>query len=427
MNSHHLHPEQASRFYYGYVIVGAASGIQLLSWGMWATFPIFMEPMIAEFGWTRGATSAAFSLYLVVLALAGVVVGRLADKFNPRVIITVCGLAFGVGYLLTSQVSAIWQLYLFYGMLLGIGNSDWLPNLSAVTRWFVKKRGLMVGIATSAWGLSVLVMPAPAAWLISAYGWRNSFIIIGIVTMVLVIAAAQLIRRDPGEMGLSPYGADEIDKESLSRQYGGLSFQETLRTRQLWIFNAISLLFNIAYAAYAIHIVIYATGLGISLASAAAILVVTGAVSFPGGVIMATTGDKIGYRSALTITCVLLLAASLWLRLAGELWTFYVFAVIFGFAYGAWFALMPLVPAELFGLKAHGSIMGFTGFASTMGQAAGPVMAGYIFDMTGGYQLSFLISSIVTTVSLALSLLLRPVRHGESSSVMASAQKENSD
>ena len=376
---------------------------------MWATFPIFLEPLLTEFGWTRAATSGAFSLYLIVCAVVGIPMGRLTDKFGPKILIVICGLIFGLGYILTSQISAIWQLYIFYGVLLGIGCTDWIPTLSTVTRWFVKRRGLMVGIASSAWGLSIFIMPALSVWLISTYGWRNSFVIIGITTAVFIIGAAQFLKRDPSQMGLSPYGANEVKERNLDLQFRGLSLRQAMYTRQLWLLCGVYSLFLLSYAAYAIHIILYTTEQGISLASAANILVISGAVSFPAGIMLAGASDRIGGRLALTISCTLLLVASLWLQLASELWMFYLFAVIFGFAYGGFFALVPTVPAELFGLRAHGAVLGFISLGGMVGQAVGPVLAGYLFDVTGSYQSAFLLSIGATALSLTFALFLRPI------------------
>jgi len=397
-------------FFYGYIIVFISLGNELLAWGAWGIFPIFFESTLAEFGWTRAATSGAFSLYLLVVALLGIVMGRLNDRFGPRIIITVCGLFLGLGYLLMSQVSAIWQLYLFYGAMLGIGTSGFIALSATVTRWFVKRRGLMLGMLASGFGLTMAIMPPIATRLLSVYGWRNSYIIIGIVIMVLMIASAQFLRRDPSQMGLLPYGEDEVKAERPNLQATGLSLREAIYTKQLWILCAVFSLFLLCYAAITMHIVIHATGMGISLASAANILVIGGAASIPGAVILGSTGDKIGHKPALAISCGLMLIALLWLLIAKELWMLYLFAVIYGLAYGGVFALISPVIAGLFGLRAIGVILGFNNFIGMIGEASGPVMAGYIFDVTGSYNLAFLICAVFSSIALILALLSRPIR-----------------
>ena len=376
---------------------------------MWATFPIFFEPLLAEFGWTRAATSGAFSLYLIVTALLGVVMGRLNDRVGPRIIATICGLSFGLGYVLTSQIGAIWQLYLFYGVMLGTGLSGYIAINSTIARWFAKRRGLMCGIVSSGSSAGLVLIPAPATWLLSTYGWRNSYITIGIITMVLITASAQWLRRDPSQKGLSAYGESEAKEEPLNLQVSGLSFREAIRTRQLWMFCTIIIFLFACYSSILTHIVIHATGLGIPVASAANILVIVGAVGIPGGIIVGIAVDRIGGRVALSIVGILVLSSSVLLLAAKELWQFYLFAVVFGFTYGGLWALTTLIVAEIFGLRAHGAILGFAIFIGLMGEATGPTLSGHIFDVTGSYQLVFSISIVISTISIVFSLLLKPI------------------
>ena len=127
------------KIFYGYIVVAASFLIYMVMWGTYYTFGIFFKPFLVEFGWTRAMTSGAYSLSLILHGLLGIVAGKLTDRFGPRVVVTACGLLLGSGYLLMSQVSAIWQLYLFYGVIIGIGISGgFIPLVSTVARWFVK-------------------------------------------------------------------------------------------------------------------------------------------------------------------------------------------------------------------------------------------------------------------------------------------------
>ncbi|MFC1937989.1 MFS transporter, partial [Chloroflexota bacterium] len=137
-------PEQNKpRIFYGYIIIAAAFCIIGLNMGTNRSFGVFLEPVLSEFGWSRAVISGAFTLCLVVSGLLAIVAGRLTDRFGPRLVVIVCALFMGSGYLLMSQVSNIWQLYLFYGVLGGIGMSGFMAPLSSlVARWFVKRRSL---------------------------------------------------------------------------------------------------------------------------------------------------------------------------------------------------------------------------------------------------------------------------------------------
>ena len=174
MNKYESLPSIRSKkpgFFYGYVIVAAAFSIVIIAHGAQYTFGIFFKPILTEFGWTSAATSGAFSLYLVLWGLLSIFVGRLNDSFGPRIVMTASGFFLGLGYLLMSQVSVLWQLYLFYGVIIAIGMSGaWVPLISTVPKWFVKRRGLMTGIVTSGSGIGTILLSLAASRLISVYG-----------------------------------------------------------------------------------------------------------------------------------------------------------------------------------------------------------------------------------------------------------------
>jgi MFS family permease len=382
--------------------------IMAVMWGTHSSFGIFFKPLVAEFGWTRAVVSGAASLCLVVSCLAAIVLGRLTDKLGPRLVVTVGGCFLGLGYLLMSQISAVWQLYLFAGVIVGIGlGAGWVPLLSPVARWFVKKRGMMTGVVIAGIGVGIMIMPPAANWLISNYGWRLAYAIIGIATLASVVPAAQFLKRDPNQMGLVPYGVDEAKIGSPNLETGGFSLQEAIRTRQFWMLSAMWLCFAFSLETIFVHLVPYATDLGISAMSAANILAISGGVSILGGIIMGNIADRSGNRPALIITSILFVGALIWLVVAKELRMLYLLAAIFGFGYGGLFALESPIIAKLFGLSAHGVIMASVGVGYMIGGALGPVLAGRMFDITGSYQTAFLISAAASVIALILALLLR--------------------
>ncbi|GAH40189.1 unnamed protein product, partial [marine sediment metagenome] len=158
-----------------------------------------------------------------------------------------------------------------------------------------------------------------------------------------------------------------------------------------------------------VHIVIHATELEISAASAANILAIIGGVSIAGRIIMGSAGDRIGNKLVITVCFILMSVALLWLLVTKELWMFYLFAVVFGFAYGGWAALISLMVAELFGLSSLGVILGAVTFGLTIGEAIGPTLAGRIFDITSSYQPAFLICVGLSIIAIILALFLKPI------------------
>lgn len=401
--------DKKPKFFYGYIIVLAGFIIQIVSWGAFSAFGVFFNPLLDKFGWTRATISGAQSLAFLIMGFASIIVGRLGDKFGPRMTMIVCGFLFGLGYLLMSQINTIWHFYLFYGVLVGIGISGVdVLLLPTVARWFVKKRGMMSGIIKVGTGVGMVIMPIVASWLIFAYGWRASYVVLGSIALVLIILPALFLRRDPGQKGLVPYGEEEVSTSGLNEAGRGFFLQEAVRTRQFWLLSIIYLFIIFCTQTIVVHIVPYALDVGISATNAASVLATIGGASIVGRLVMGSAGDRLGNRLAMVVCLLILTAALFWLQWAKELWMLYLFALVYGFAHGGVFTLISPLIAELFGLSSHGVIFGIVIFSGTIGGAIGPLLAGRIFDVTDSYQLAFVISVVVSVIALILSLLLRP-------------------
>jgi len=391
----------------------AAMFVMAIMWGAFSSFGVFFKPMINDFGWTRAITSGAYSFSILISGIAGILAGRLNDKFGPRIVIIGCSLLFGLGFVLMSLIGSLWQLYLFFGVIVAIGLSgSFVPALSTTARWFIKRRGLMCGITASGAGLGMAIIPPAATWLIASYGWRSAYIIVGIAITAALIIVALFIRRDPGQMGQLPYGANEIEAESLLFESEGFSMQKALRAWQFWVLCGVAFCCYVCMDTIILHIVPHATDLRISAASAASILAVIGGFNIAGRIIMGGTGDRIGARRALIITFVLMTMSLAWLLVANKMWMFYPFAAVFGFGYAGVATLLSLGTAWLFGLSSHGIILGAIIFMSTIGSLIGPVIAGGIYDITESYQMAFLILVIFSIIGIILSILLRPTKTG---------------
>jgi MFS family permease len=190
----------------------------------------------------------------------------------------------------------------------------------------------------------------------------------------------------------------------------GFSLREVIHTRQFWMLGATY--FLIIYCANSIitHITPHALDLGLSTTTAASMISFIGGASIIGRLVMGSTGDRIGNRRALIICFLIYVTALGWLQFAKELWTLYLFTVVYGFAHGGFFALTSPLVAELFGTKSHGVIFGIVLFLGTIGGAIGPTVTGRLFDVRGSYQLAFLILVAVSVTGLVMSSFLRPVK-----------------
>ena len=394
----------------GFVIQGVCIGAMF-------TYGVFFREFQAEFGWSRAMISGASSLAFLIMGVAGILAGRLNDRIGPKIIIVASGISLGVGYLLMSRMQALWQLYLLYGLLVGIGFSTHdVITLSTVARWFNHRRGMMSGIVKVGTGAGQLLVPLIATSLIAVFGWRNAYLLIGAVSLMMLVAAAQVLHRDPQGLGLLPDG-DGSGPSGSNAGPGdeGMPLSAAIRSRQFWTICIAEFAIFFCLLTIIVHIVPHATDLGLSPGSAAAVLATIGGVSMLGRLVMGTWNDRIGGKRSLIICFILLLGSLLWLQVALEAWMLFIFAVVYGLAHGGFFTVMSPMVAELFGTGSHGLLFGLVLAGGTMGGAVGPVLAGRAFDVTGSYRVVFWVLTALVVVGFILIILLRPLRRATAS------------
>jgi len=397
------------KYRYFYVIAAACFGVQAVGIGTYVSYGVLFNPLISEFGWSRAAIAGASSVAFLLGGFLSIGVGRLNDRIGPRKLMTVTAVFFGLGFFLMSGLDALWQLYLFFGIIFGIGLSSVdVIALTTIARWFVRKRGVVTGIVKVGTGAGQMIIPFLTSILIINYGWRNSCSIIGVAVLVILVAIAQALRRDPGVMGLLPDWGEEGPADNSASSPEGLSLNEALRTWQFWTLCAANLSIVFCLMLVVVHIVPYAQDIKVSATRAAGVLSTIGGVSMAGRFISGLTIDRIGSKRVMKFCFILLTIALLWLQIAKELWMLYLFAVIYGTAHGGLFTSISPMVAEFFGIKAHGALFGIVVFSGTFGGAIGPVLAGYIFDVTAGYGLAIWICTLVSALGFALISLLKP-------------------
>ncbi len=401
-----------TRYFYGYNIVAAGFTIQAVCIGALFAYGVFFKEIQAEFGWSRATISGASSLALLMMGAAGVLAGRLNDRIGPRILIAVSAVFLGLGYLLLSRIQSPWQLYVVFGILAGIGFSTHdVITLSTVARWFDKRRGAMSGIVKVGTGSGQLLGPMLATLLLAVFGWRYSNVIIGAAILVALLLVAQLMRRDPQEMGLLPDGRISKSNGRNGEVTGrSLILREAARIEQFWTICITEFAIFFCLFTIVVHIVPHARDLGLAPAYAAGVLSTIGGVSIVGRIVMGSANDRIGGKRALLICIIMLFCSFVWLQLASTAWMLFLFAVIYGFAHGGFFTVVSPMVAEWFGTGSHGMLFGIVLFCGTLGGSVGPLVAGRIFDVTGSYQMVFLILTGLTVIGFALMMRLRPVR-----------------
>ena len=316
----------------------------------------------------------------------------------PRKLVSIGGVILGLGYLLMSQINSLWQLYLFYTLLAGVGISTiYVPLVTLIARWFTKKRGLACGIGTCGIPFGIVVIPPIASRIIENFQWRIPLLALGGVLIVAIVLLGQLLKK-------APESEDLADREnSGSNESGnGLSFKEAVRSRPFWMIGVAFLLYGYFYEVAVVHIVPYATDLGITAVAAATILTVIGITGTIGRLTLGIVGEKQGNLNTAFISCLLMGLCFVILILGRGTWPLYLFAVIFGYLTAIGLLLVPIL-ADYFGLKSLGIISGAVFCCSNVGAAIGPPAAGGSFDITGSYQLAF-ISSVIAGLAAGLIL-----------------------
>jgi len=406
-----------TRYFYGYTIVAASFLIQGVCIGAMFTYGIFFKELQQEFGWSRALVSGASSTAFFVMGAGAIITGTLNDRIGPRIILSVSGVFCGLGYILMSQMNMPWQLYLLYGLFAGIGFSTHdVITLSTVARWFVKYRGMMSGITKVGTGAGQFLVPLIASALISAFGWRNAYLIIGGFVLVLLVSLAQLMKRDPSLIGLLPDGNQQTsNSNTLLMKENGLPLLEAVGTIQFWKiclaeFSAFFCIFTII-----VHIVPHAIDKGMEPATAASVLATIGGVSMIGRFVMGIVNDKIGGRYSLMISFIILIGSIILLQIISSAWMLFIFALVYGFAHGGILTVISPTIAEFFGMGSHGQLFGAILFVGTIGGTIGPILTGYIFDITGEYLLAFMTLTVFAVAGFIPVMRLRPIKEAEKS------------
>ena len=402
--------------FYGWIVVGCTFTVLCIAYGIQFTFGVFMPSISAETGWDRGSLSLPYSLYVFVYSALGVVTGRFTDRWGPRIVLTVGGCLLGSGLLLVSQVHTLWQLYLFLGFVAASGMSAaFVPCNATVVRWFTVKRGLALSITSSGTSFGMFIFPPLTTALIATYGWRSSYVILGLLAISTISLCATFVVRDPEKMGLHPDGSPllETTPPETTQAIPASTFDDdwTLatakRTMAFWMINSIFTLTWLVVFMPMVHIVPFAIDLGIPQFQAAMTISVIGFAGFAGRLGIGTVSDYFGRVPALGFCLLLQVFAFLGFIASTGLALLYPAAAVFGFAYGGVTALFPALIGDFFGRTAVGSIVGFIFALAGSPAAFGPLIAGYIYTATHSYNAAFLLSAALNASALLLLFLLK--------------------
>jgi MFS family permease len=398
------------QFSYGWVIVAVCTLMIAVTYGLMYSYSVFFKPLADYFHRDRAALSAVYSISFVIRGAGSVGVGWLADKYGAAKIMAFCGFMLGLGLVLSSQVKELWQFYLTYGFIGAIGLSGTFGiGTAMVSRWFTKNRGLALGIVSTGSGLGTLLIVPGAERLINAAGWPKTFIICGVAAAVVMVAASFFLRPAPQKkMTVEKQSAYTVGPDNIPVAAAGeITIKQAIKDSRMILFMGALLLFFLSIQIVMVHLVSYATDAGISPLMAATFISVIGAVSIAGRLLTGAGADKTGIYNTLIFTRVFLVASFICLLFTRPVWSFYLFAVIFGFPYGGEIPQVPLFVGKYWGTKSMATLVGLNTFVITVGGALGSWGAGKIYDATRSYQGAFIAGGVASLVSLILILILR--------------------
>jgi MFS family permease len=361
-----------------------------------AAYGVFLPVLAETFGWSRGAISAALSLNLLVGGVAGFAIGALADRHGPRVMLVLTVVLAGAAFALVGAVSALWQLYLFVGVLGGIGMSSfYLLGAATVTHWFATERGLALALVLVGFHLGYVTGGPLAAWLIDAHGWRAAYAILGGGCGLVTMLAALTIRLPRG----AEAGARHGRAPGASAGARDATLRDALLDPRQWCLNASWLLMGGLALMINVHIVPFARDAGIGLTGASLALTAYGVGAAGGRLLGGAVSDRFGplvtQRAAYLVAALALLS----LRWAPSHAMLLAALVAFGAGFAATDTMVVKIVPDLFGVRAIGAIMGVLTLGWRCGAALGPAAAGFVYDLTESYDLPFGVAPAVVVAS----------------------------
>jgi MFS family permease len=386
---------------YRWVIVAAGALMTCVAMGAMFSLAVFLDPMSAATGWSRAGISSAMTLNFLAMAAGNFGWGAASDRFGPRIVVLIGALVLGLALVLASRAQSLLVFQITYGVLVGISASAFFaPMIATTTGWFTTQRSLAVSLVSLGVGVAPMTMSPLVGWMVSAYDWRTAMLTLGILSWVLILPTAFLVRRPP-QLAENASGEAAPD--------GGIqSASEAFRSPQ---FIVLSLVFFACCAAHSgpiFHMVSYAILCGVGPLAAVSIYSVEGLGGLGGRVILGLAADRFGVKPVLIIGLAvqaLAIGAYIYVRELGE---FYTLALIFGAAYGGVMPLYAVLAREYFGQAIMGTVLGAVTMVSSIGMAAGPLLGGWLFDTYGAYTWLFAGSFAVGLSAVAVALFFPP-------------------
>ncbi|HWP43471.1 MAG TPA: MFS transporter [Blastocatellia bacterium] len=417
---------QNRKLYYGWVIVGVSFITMSLVSPIGTLFRLFYKAFKDEFAWSHASISGIFGLHQFLNGAISPLVGWLIDRYGPRRVMPAGALLLGAGLAASSRVNSLFELYIAFGLIaaFGVASLQSVPNVAIVSNWFVKNRGTAVGIVLAGSGLGEFVLIPATQWLILNVGWRGTLLLLALLVFIVPATLVLIFQRhSPADKGLSPYGEGEQERQGARHEVVVVdkAWAETswtlgraVRTRRYWALVMMVFIFSLGYFLIAPQLFVFTQEFEQFQAHSVFVAFVLGAAGLQEGVAKFTGGviaDRFGREMTMTMSAVLIVGG-IWMLsfLEGNpsVWLLYLAVLFYGLGYG--FSLPSIMSscADLFQGPRFGSILGSLTLGGLFGAALGASAGGYLRDVTGGFETSFVISTIAFAASVALIWSARP-------------------
>jgi len=406
---------RAPRVHPAWIVLGALTVCMLAGSGLRSVFGVYIKPMEAEFGWTRGALSGAAAVSLLLLGAVGPFVGRLADRWGPRNVIAISLFVLALGAIGSSFIQKLWHVYVMTGvfMALGAGGVALTTGSTVVARWVEARRGLAIGIAAGGMSAGQLIVIPLATALTVWFGWRTSFLWLGIGLLVLVLPVClALIRNNPEDRGARPYGATgpapTRAEAEATRVAGRVGVSEAAQTLPFWLL--MGTFFVCGYTSNGMvltHFMPHALEHNFTAFQASSALGVMGAMNIMGTLASGWICDRFGRRGPLATYYFVRGVSLLFLLYVWNVPSLHLWAALFGLNYISTVPPTTTLTANIYGRYSVGELSGWIFFAHQVGSALGAALAGWVFELTGTYSSAFVSAAVLAFVAAGLAMMIR--------------------
>ena len=369
----------------GWLVVAATATATFAVFGVTYSFGAVFTAIREEFGVGKGQAALFFSFTTFIYFVVGVFTGRLADRYGPRPILLAGAVSLGLGLFLTSLVNNVLLGYLTYGVGVGIGvGCAYVPMIATVGGWFERDRTKAMGVAVAGIGMGTLVGAPLAKYLVTSYGWRTAFVVLGVGSAALLALASIGARRPPGSGTQDPPPPLRL----------------LLKDRRfIWLYASMTLLSSGLFVPM-VYLDDYLESQGRS--GGALLIGIIGATSVVGRLALGAVASKVDLMRLYQM-CVIALGASyvIWILAGANYTSLVVFTICMGTSYGGWIALSPAVTAHLFGPIGLGGVLGALYTSAGIGGLVGPPIIGVVIDATN-YQTAIGLVIVLSFLSLLL-------------------------